>query len=235
MSKILQLVSKVIHFKNNFKIFTFYIIRSFKNYFRILINNSINNFFLPNFSIENVVMINPNKIKYANSIPMKFYKSTKFFVNFDWDKENKLITEYKHPAYITCEELFNKGVEIEKCEEYFYFKKQIHKNNEWKNCKNDNDIVLFLKEKIKLYESIKKIGVKKNNLSNIQFMIDRNNNLVKINGGNHRFVISRILKLKKIPIEIKIIHSSILNENLNEKIKIKRINELIKNIANKYA
>ena len=37
-------------------------------------------------------------------------------------------------------------------------------------------------------------------------MIDRNNNLVKINSGNHRFMISRILKLKKIPIEIKVIH-----------------------------
>ena len=30
---------------------------------------------------------------------------------------------------------------------------------------------------------------------NLEFMIDSNNNLVKINSGNHRFSISRILKL----------------------------------------
>ena len=39
-------------------------------------------------------------------------------------------------------------------------------------------------------------------------MIDKNNNLVKINGGNHRFAISRILQLKKVPIEIKLISSN---------------------------
>ena len=66
-------------------------------------------------------------------------------------------------------------------------------------------------------------------------MIDRNNNLVKINSGNHRFMISRILKLKKIPIEIKVIHLNNFNTGLNQKIKIKDINDLIKVIANKYA
>ena len=32
-------------------------------------------------------MVDPMKIKYINSIPMKFSKSTKFISNFDWDKK----------------------------------------------------------------------------------------------------------------------------------------------------
>ena len=33
-------------------------------------------------------------------------------------------------------------------------------------------------------------------------MIDRNSNLVKVNSGDHRFAISRILKLKKFPLKL---------------------------------
>ena len=40
-------------------------------------------------------------------------------------------------------------------------------------------------------------------------MIDKNLNLVKINAGNHRFAIPYI-KTKKIPIDIKLIHSKFI-------------------------
>ena len=66
-------------------------------------------------------------------------------------------------------------------------------------------------------------------------MIDRNLNLVKINSGNHRMAMSRILNLKKIPVEIKIIHSKCLGKNNNEKITIKKINMIISDIEEKYA
>ena len=101
--------------------------------------------------------------------------------------------------------------------------------------KNENDIIKYLKKKIELFENIKKIGIKKKFLSNIEFMIDRNKNLVKINSGNHRFMISRILRLKKIPIEIKVIHLDNFKIDVNQKIKIKDINDLISDVAKKYA
>ena len=66
-------------------------------------------------------------------------------------------------------------------------------------------------------------------------MIDRNHNLVKINSGNHRFAISRILKLKKIPVEVKVIHENCFSKNLNKKIKSKDINKIIHKVASKYA
>ena len=58
---------------------------------------------------------------------------------------------------------------------------------------NKEDIIEFLDNKKKLYENIKKLGLRKNINNNIEFMIDRNQHLVKINSGNHRFAISRIL------------------------------------------
>ena len=57
---------------------------------------------------------------------MKFYKNTQLVFDFDWDKENQIITEYRDPAYITCKELFIEDMKLEECKEYFHFKKKIH-------------------------------------------------------------------------------------------------------------
>ena len=167
----------------------------------------------------------------------KFYKSSKFIIDFDWDKENKLITEHEkeHQVYGSCKEIFINRIPIEKSKMYLYLQKHILDPIKSKGCKNHNDIIYFLNNKVKLYENIKKIGLKKNIDNNIEFMIDRNHNLVKINSGNHRFAISRILNLKKIPVEIKVVHLNCFGNNSNMKININKINKIIKNIENKYA
>ena len=212
-----------------------YLFKNLKNYSKILFKNSQNNFYIPNSAIKNIIYINPNKIKYINQIPMKFKDSTKFILKFDWGKNNKLLEKVSHPTYTTCYELFVEGKKIEECKNFFYFKDQIMKKKIYKNCKNDDDIIRFYKKKIILFESIKKFGIKKNFLFNIQFMIDKNFNLVKINSGNHRIAISRILKINKIPIEIKVIHSDCFDNEAVKNINSSRINKIIKDIEKKYS
>ena len=65
-------------------------------------------------------------------------------------------------------------------------------------------------------------------------MIDQNFNLVKINSGNHRMAISRILKIKKIPIEIKVIHKSCFKNYEDNKINLQTINKVISDVEKKY-
>jgi len=220
------------------KILSFiFFLRSFKNSSKIIINNNINNCYIPNLLVKNVIKIDPIKIKYKNSIPMKFRKkSTSIISNFSWKKKNKLLIKFEkqHHTYVSCRELFVEGLEVEKCKEFFFFKEQILKLGEWKNCKNDNDINLYFKKLLNLFKSIKKYGVKTNIDDNLEFMVDRNYNLVKINSGNHRFAISRILKLKSIPIEIKLIHSDCFKKNNKTKINIKDLNFFIRKIELKY-
>ena len=222
-----------LNIKNYVKKITLYLIRSFINYFKIIYNNDTDNYYLPNISIRTVIMVDPSKIEYFNSIPMKFYENTQFIIDFDWDKGNRLIKEHEedHQVYASCKEIFVNGVPIEKSKMYFYLQKNIAEFKESKGCKTHEDIINFLKNKVKLYENIKKNGVKKYINSNMEFMIDRNFNLVKINSGNHRFAISRVLKLKKIPVEIKLIHKDCVNNKLTPK---SEINKIINHIENKY-
>lgn len=210
------------------------IFESLKNYLKILVSDNSNSIYIPNMAIKNVIYINPNKIEYVNSIPLKFNRSTKLIMDFEWDKNNRLLKNDLHPTFVTCSELFVEDKKINECKNYFYFKDQIKEKKIYKNCKNDSDIIKFFEKKIELFDSIKKLGIKKNMLFNMQFMIDKDFNLVKINSGNHRMAISRILKIKKIPIEIKLIHSKCFNTDTDKKIDVKKINEIIKNIEKKY-
>lgn len=216
---------------------TIFFLRSFKNYFKILTNKNINNFFLPNLLIENIIFINPLKIKYKGNPNMKFKKkSTPFIFDFETDKNNVDMVKFEneHHSYIACNQLFIQNFQFKKCKEYFFFKEQINKFGEFKGCKTEKDIELYFEKLLNLYKNIKKNGIKTNIDNNLDFMIDKNNNLVKINGGNHRFAISRILQLKKVPIEIKLISLKSLNKKSNEKIDSKEINNFIKKIELKY-
>lgn len=211
----------------------FYWINSIINCFIFFIFKKLNYVYLPNLLINNTIYINPNKIEFINSIPMKFHKSSKFIIDFDWDLKNKKIYEHEklHHTYIGCYDLFVEKKNIKECKEFFFFKSQIKEYGVFKNCTNENDLIIYFKKLINLYQNIKNFGYKSSN-KNIEFMIDKNLNLVKINAGNHRFAIARILKLKKIPIDIKLIHSKNLSEISN--VSFKKINLFIKSIERKY-
>ena len=213
------------------KYFSF-IFKSLKNYLKILFNNSLDSFYIPNLAIKNTIYINPSKIRYINTIPIKFNKSTKLISDFD--KSNKNLDTFKHQTYVTCHQLFIEGKKIEQCDNYYFFKKRIENKIKDKDFKNHNDLIEYFKKKKELFENIKKRGVKTHSLFNIQFIIDKNCNLVKINSGNHRFFISRILKLKLIPVEIKLIHSNCFVKNKNKKINIRNLNNFIKNVEDNY-
>lgn len=228
-------IKKILKYLILIVIYFIYLLKSLFNYFRYQINKNQDNLYLPNLAINNVIYINPNKIKYANSVPIKFRKNTKFVFDFNWDKKNEILEKHLASTVITCNELFVENKKIKECKNYFIFKDQLKKKRVFRNCRNNEDIINFYKKKIKLYNSIKKNGIHKNFRFNIQFMIDRNFNLVKINSGSHRMAMSRILNLKKIPVEIKIVHSKCLEQNNNKKIAIRKINTIIRDIEEKYA
>lgn len=223
--------------KNLITIFLYllYLLRSLFNYFKFLFESKPENILIPNLAIRNIIYINPNKILYGNSIPMKFNRSTKFILHFNEEITEKNLEDHLKSTIKTCNELFIEKKEIEKCENYFIFKNELKTKKIYRNCKDHNDIIKFYKKKIGLFQSIKKFGIKKHFRFNIQFIIDKNFNLVKINSGNHRMAMSRILKLKKIPIEIKVIDSRCLEKNEIDKTYISYINKVIKDIEKKYA
>lgn len=217
------------------KNYIIYCLRSIKNFFKILINQNFENLYLPNFLIKNVIFIDPNQINFINSIPMKFYKSTKLIIDFDWDMKNENINNHEINDYkfIICKD-FNEHISLNENDSFLNEKKNIDKYKKLYDFEKNEPLSNYLRNKLKLFFSIKQNGLKNIFNNNIQFMIDRNLNLVKINSGDHRFAISRILKLQKIPIEIKLIHADCFKKDLDNKKLLNKVNELIQNVENKY-
>lgn len=212
-----------------------YFLNSLKNTFKILLSNKVDNLYLPNFLIRNVIYINPKKIKYINGIPFKFFNNTRLFMNFDWDKKNKTIKkqEIKDYKFIICKDFYDK---TKKKNDYsfLYQKKNLAKYKKIYNREKKITLKNYLENKFKLFQSIKKNGLKNILNNDIQFKIDRNFNLVKVNSGDHRFFISRILKLKKIPIEIKLIHADCFKKDINNEKLLSNVNKLIRSLENRY-
>ena len=220
---------------NTFKSDIFYFWRILKNSFKVLINKSVENLFIPNFFIKNVIFINPNKIEYMQSIPMKFHNNTRLVMNFDWDKEKNTVKDEENSDYkFIISKDFYDNIKTGKDNSFIYEKKNFEKYTKLYNFKKEETIENYLKNKLNLLLSIKKNGLKKIVNNNIQFMIDRDFNLVKINSGDHRFFISKILKLENIPVEIKVMHVNCIESDKSKKSIFKKINELIKNVEKKY-
>ena len=220
---------------NTFKSDIYYFWRILKNSFKVLINRNVDNLFLPNLFIKNVIFINPNKIEYMQSIPMKFYNNTRLILNFDWDKEKNTVKDEENSDYkFIISKDFYDNIKTGKDNSFIYEKKNFEKYTKLYNFKKEETIENYLKNKLNLLLSIKKNGLKKIVNNNIQFMIDRDFNLVKINSGDHRFFISKILKLENIPVEIKVIHVNCIESDKSKKSIFKKINELIKNVEKKY-
>ena len=218
-----------------FKSYILYCLRVVKNCYRVLLNKDFDNLYLPNIFIKNIIFIDPNRIELINSIPMKFYKSTKLIIDFDWDKNNENINDHEINNYkfLICKD-FNEQFNLEENDSFLFEKKNIDKYKKLYDFKKEESLTNYLSNKFKLFLSIKKKGLKSIFNNNIQFMIDRNSNLVKVNSGDHRFAISRILKLKKIPIEIKLIHADCFKKDINNEKLLSNVNKLIRSLENRY-
>ena len=72
-------IKKIIIFFSKFVFNTIFFFRSIKNYLKILSGKNINNFYLPNILIKNIIFINPSKIKYKGNANMKFKKKNYSF------------------------------------------------------------------------------------------------------------------------------------------------------------
>ena len=129
-------------FKFIFNTIFFFI--SIKNYLKILNGKNINNFYLPNISIKNIIFINPSKIKYKGTTHIKFKKrSTPFIFDFDWDKKNQdlLNFEKQHHTYISCKELLLKILNLKIVKNIFFLKNKFRSLGNLKAVKQR--VILF--------------------------------------------------------------------------------------------
>ena len=204
------------------------------NYFAIILKK-ISNFFSIRtqskyffFSIK----INTDQIKYFLELKYTLNRQNLLWEG-DWDKKKIEITKYRkfNINYNSVFQIYEENLNFKKSDEYIYKSKQIKSGKKISRVKNIDELNNYFLSLDHLKNSLKKNGYlsqtklndkrknheflkKKYGDDEIGVIIGRNGEIIKLEnkyGGTHRFALCKILKIKKIIVNIKAIHCDLLN------------------------
>jgi hypothetical protein len=191
----------------------------------------------PNCLLVKKIFINPNKITFFTSLPVKPKKGSAYFLDGDWDKclpkiDIEMVKNYK---YKTADEIIKRNTPLIETPEYKHVENLIKIKGSYRGFINSLDYMKSIKS---LYDSISLKGYLERNsffnpwIGEVEVALGRDGRLIKMNSGNHRFACSRILSLKRIPVNVCMIHDDYYSEF--EKGGFRAINKLLYDIEIKY-
>jgi len=145
-------------------------------------------------------------------------------IRYDWDRihglsnyvENSCWDEEIKPIQIlkSVQQIFVEKLDYKQTDQYLKMKKTMEAGEYWNchDCETLEDIDQYFEGLQKIYINIKDQGFKtqrelgKLGYDDVKVMIDRSGNLLLGPGGNHRFAIAKILKIKTIPVLVDSVH-----------------------------
>jgi hypothetical protein len=200
----------------------------------------------PNLFIPYRIKVSPRLIRNYKSI-RKIKLNSRIFLSGDWDFDFKGISDLfvENPKYITAVEILsaNGYIDVESLSETKFLESMILKNGQSRGLKNRIDCLDCMEQRVKWYRSLRDKGfISQENLGGSKYVgevhcaITRNGELIKVNGGNHRFAAAYILEPNFIYAHPAVIHEELLNscQGKNSLMIVLNIRKLIKNIEKKY-
>ena len=208
--------------------------KTLKTKFFSKIKFTLRNFISDNYKSEDLqfnMSVDLSKINYI--LEKKFFKKTKFFLwDGDWDKHIRDLKEYKHINinYKSIFQIFEENMDYKDSGEYKEKLKELSVNGKTnRGHSNIEELNSYFESLNKLKISLEKEGyknqseLKKENLNDeIGVIIGRDGEIIKLDdkfGGTHRFGLCKILKINKVTINIKAVHSKFISK--------KKIKELL--------
>ena len=204
------------------------------NYFAIILKK-ISNFFSIRMLSKHFffsIKIDTNEIKYFLELKNTLNRQN-FLWKGDWDEKKIEIKKYRkfNINYKSVFQIYKEGVYYKRSEEYLYKSRKIKNGKKISRVKNIHELNNYFLLLDRLKNSLKKNGyLSQSNLNDkrknheilkkkygddeIGVIIGRNGEIIKLEdkyGGTHRFALCKILKIKKIIVNVKAIHSDLLN------------------------
>ena len=185
------------------------------------------------------IKIDTKKIKYFLELQYALHRKNFIWVG-DWDKKKRDISKYRkfNINYNSIFQIYKDKIFYKKTEEYKQKSKLIKKGvttARGKTIKELNKYFLSLnnlKESMKNFGYLSQIQLKsKNKNDEIGVVIGRHGEIIKLEdkfGGTHRFGLCKVLKIKKIHVNIKAIHEEFIKKNNLEKMIYKKDKKKLK-------
>jgi len=197
------------------------------------------------------IKIDTNEIKYFLELKNTLNRQN-FLWKGDWDEKKIEIEKYRkfNINYKSVFQIYKEGINYKKSDEYLYKSKQIKNGKKISRVKNIHELNNYFLSLDRLENSLKKNGyLSQSNLNDkrknheilkekygddeIGVIIGRNGEIIKLEdkyGGTHRFALCKILKIKKIIVNIKAIHGALLDSEDLKIILIKKDKKYLKSL-----
>lgn len=201
---------------------------------------------MPNAGLLPHVLVDPNKIDFKCNIRGADARTDLLFRDGDWDNTRIPFpkVEATDPRYITCRQLVQDKIPIEETMEYAYLFDRITRQGRAHGSSSREELLRYMDNLRVFYENIARDGrlLSQSELGRpahggeINCAVDRNGLLLKIDKGNHRFAIARLLGLKAVPVQISVIHRAQLDivRSRGGKSGLSAVNEYMRQVGERY-
>ncbi|MFP4538307.1 MAG: hypothetical protein ACLFPA_08390 [Dichotomicrobium sp.] len=208
------------------------------------INNSnlLSSLKMPMHGINNKIYVDPLQIRHKSRKSQPFTKSNCLFVPGDWDLNVIELAEREKSdvRYLTCVELLN-GYNVKETSEYKVYEEMLANGRTTRDYKfgNKQEMIDYLNRVNEMYREIlveKKFNEEKMQdpvAGNINVGVGRQGNIILQRNANHRVSAARYMKLKRIPVFVRVIHSDMMKYMAGSgsvRNMIEQINSFIKRI-----
>lgn len=172
---------------------------------------------VPNVGIRNVIRVDPNRIDFYCSVPVKPRRGSRFFIGGDWDVPKLPMAEVEtdNPKFVTCRQLLVEHLAPEETAEFKMLVGVLDSRGGYRGCGSREEIRNYVENLARMYAGIRDRGYLPRAhfggtrySGEIECALDRDGNLIKINAGNHRFAAARILGLKSVPVQLCFVHEA---------------------------
>lgn len=171
---------------------------------------------VPNASLLPCIHIDPLKIEFKCNLRGAVQVQRTLMRGGDWDLARKTFLEVEatDPRYISCRELLEGNTPIEQLEEFRQLLARLEQRGEARGMKSHAELYDYMLALQCLYRQIANAGrlMTQSELGRCAFggeincAVSRNGVLMKTDDGNHRFAIARALGLRKVPVQVSVIH-----------------------------
>lgn len=185
------------------------------------------------------IKIDTKKIKYFLELKYALQRENFIWIG-DWDKKKRDISKYRkfNINYNSIFQIYKNKIFYKKTDEYKQKSKLIKKGIPTARGKTINELNKYflslnnLKESMKNFGYLSQIQLKsKNKNDEIGVVIGRHGELIKLEdkfGGTHRFGLCKVLRIKKIHVNIKAMHEKFIKKNNLEKMIYKKDKKKLK-------